>query len=186
MAEELNAQSQTQQKESRDNIHSVTATGKSESTTVGLGDGIKLNPWYFKSVPGIMKLVQVLIAIICFGCGSPAITSYSRFFLFVISICFIFTIFLVFIYLMGLQALLPNFPWLFAELIYTAIATALYIIAAIVELVMTSDPKFEFLRFIGYYRPYIAAGVFGLFNVLAYGGGLFFLLKEWRELRQTP
>lgn len=183
---ELNVQSQMQQKEPHENTHTVTATVKPEPTRVGLGEGIKLNPWYFKSIPGILKLVQVLIAIICFGCGSPAITSYSRFYLFVISICFIFTIFLVFIHLIGLHALLPNFPWLFAELIHTALATALYIIAAIVELVMTSDPKFEFfLRLVGYYRSYIAAGVFGLFNVLAYSGGLFFLLKEWRELRQT-
>ncbi|XP_013784304.1 plasmolipin-like [Limulus polyphemus] len=186
MAGEVNALPQVQQKETQSTTHSaaVTATVKTEST--GVGEGLKLNPWYFKTVPGILKLVQVVIAIICFGCGSPAVTDFSRFFLFVVSICFIVTILLIFVYLFGLKALLPNLPWLFSEMVYTAIAVVLYIIGAIVELAMTGDSKYTFaLKIHRFYNPYMAAGVFGLFNIVAYGAGLAFIFKEWRESRQV-
>lgn len=162
----------------------VNATVKTEST--GVLDDLRFNPWYYKTVPGIIKIVQLVIGVICMGCGSPVYINYGHFFLFVVVVCFLITLLLCFAILVSLKNITPKLPWLEGELIYTAAAVLLYLIAAIVELAMsTSYPKNIALQVIGSYDAYIAAGVFALFNTTAYGVGAFFLYQEWRSTRQT-
>lgn len=160
----------------------VTATVKVEP--VNVGEGLKLNPYYFKTVPGIIKLVQVLFGMICLGCGSPALIGYARFFLFVAALCYIITILLCVVYILGVNTALPSIPWLSGELIFTVLAALLFLIAAITELVMTSSYDWHSM-FLGLRDQYIAAGVFGIFQMIAYGAGAFFLFME-RKATQPP
>lgn len=174
----------TQKTETRTNA-GITVTTKTEST--GILDNLRFNPWYFKTIPGIIKLVQLVIGIICMGCGSPVRINYAHFFMFVVVICFLITFLLCFAFLITLKDITSRLPWLEGELIYTGSATLLYFIAAIVELAMTVKQNsyiYNILKIIGVYDSYIAAGVFALFNTIAYGAGAYFLFEEWRSSRQ--
>lgn len=176
----------TQSKQKSDVSHSVgvNVTTKAESTRIG--EGLEVNPWYFKSIPGILKIIELIFAIICMACGSRVVTNYTHFFMFVVSIYFIMTLVLCVAYLFALRKLFPKLPWLFTELLMTASAVALYFIAMVVQLERTAGSAYYYpLRAHGYYGQYIAAGVFALFNMLVYAAGTFFLFMEWKESRQA-
>lgn len=177
-----NAQQTNVQQSGRTSV-GVKVTTKTETT--GIGEGLHMRPWYFVTIPGGVKLVQVLLAIICMGCASPVLASYAHFFMFVVATCFIVTVILCFVYFFSIQELAPNIPWLHIELLYTGGAILLYVIASIVQLVMTSTTYKLPLQHHRFFDAYIAAGVFALFNVIAYGVGAVFLLRDWRQARQV-
>ncbi|XP_062701158.1 CKLF-like MARVEL transmembrane domain-containing protein 4 [Aedes albopictus] len=119
--------------------------------------------------------VQVF-GIICMACASPALVGGTHWFLFVVVTSFIATVLWSFVYLLGIREVL-NLPinWILTELINTGFATLLYLIAFIVQLATWSN-------LYGYFRSAnIAAGVFGLFNFLAYTAGTYFLFVEHRS-----
>lgn len=158
----------------------VHVTTKTEST--GIGDNLELNPWYFKTLPGILKLVQLLLAIICMGCGSPVITPETNFFMFVVAIYFIITLVLCIIYFFTIKSLLPKLPWLSIELGITTAGAVLYFMGSVAQLAATNRRDYSYVLYHkGYYSSYIAAGCFGLFNFVAYSAATFFLFKEWKE-----
>lgn len=137
---------------------------------------IKFNFQYFQSIPGILKLVQLVFGIICMACASPALVGGTHWFLFVVVTSFIATVLWSFVYLLGIREVL-NLPinWILTELINTGFATLLYLIAFIVQLSTWSN-------LYGYFRSAnIAAGVFGLFNFLAYAAGTYFLFVEHKS-----
>lgn len=135
---------------------------------------IKLNLPYFRSLPGMIKLLQLLLGIICMACASPALLSGTHWFLFVTVLSFIATVIWVFMYLLSIrEALSIPINWLLTEILNTGIITVLYLIAFIVQLSIWSSTSSN--RYVG---PNIAAGVFGLFNTLAYGYGTYLLHKE--------
>ncbi|GIX76487.1 MARVEL domain-containing protein [Caerostris darwini] len=173
---------QTTNSRKTDTSHSagVKVTTKAEST--GITDNLELNPWYFRTVPGILKLIQLLFSIICMGCGSPVVTSYTNFFMFVVATYFVITLVLCVIYLFSIKKLLPKIPWLLIEFITTAVGTVLYFIVAVVQLAATNRKDYHYVLYHhGYYSSYIAAGCFGLFNFIAYAAGTFFLFMEWKD-----
>ncbi|XP_037936252.1 proteolipid protein 2 [Teleopsis dalmanni] len=151
-----------------------------QTTTTSTGGGLSaltINIGYFTTVPGIIKLVQFILGIICMACASPAYISATSFFLFVVVISFIATILWIFAYLLGIrEALNVAINWIFTELINTAIATVLYFIAFVVQLAKWSSYPHSYG-----YGSNIAAGVFGLFNFLAYAAGSYFLYLEFRS-----
>ncbi|XP_017478596.1 PREDICTED: CKLF-like MARVEL transmembrane domain-containing protein 4 [Rhagoletis zephyria] len=144
-------------------------------TTAPSGGGglsaLKINIGYFTTVPGILKLVQFVLGIICMACGSPAYIAATSFFLFVVVISFIATILWIFAYLLGIrEALNVAVNWIFTELLNTAICALLYFIAFVVQLAKWSGYPSTWA-----YGSNIAAGVFGCFNFLAYAAGAYFL-----------
>lgn len=149
----------------------------------GQGQGslawLRFNFLYFRSIPGILKLLQLLFGIICMACASPVWHPGTHWFLFVAVVSFIATIIWVFIYLMSVrEALKLPINWILTELLNTSITTLLYLIAFIVQLSLYTSNRHPFIR-----DPNIAAGVFGLFNTLAYGAGAYFLYVEWKGTR---
>ncbi|KAF4533118.1 hypothetical protein B566_EDAN003839 [Ephemera danica] len=82
---------------------------------------LKINVAYFKSIPGILKLVEV-------------------------------------------------------ELVNTGIITVLYVTAFITQLATWSGHTL----LSSVYSANITAGVFGLFNTIAYAGSTFFLYQDWK------
>ncbi|EDV44559.1 uncharacterized protein Dana_GF20425 [Drosophila ananassae] len=138
---------------------------------------IRLNTDYYRTIPGILKLVQFVVGIICMALASPPLTSATSFFMFVIVVSFIITILLIFAYFLGIrEALNVSVNWVFLELITTAVLTLLYFIGFIVQLARWSD-----VRDTPGTGSNIAAGVFGLFNFLAYAAGTYFLFLAHRS-----
>ncbi|KAL0272377.1 UNVERIFIED_CONTAM: hypothetical protein PYX00_005369 [Menopon gallinae] len=140
----------------------------------GLG-WLRLNTDYFKTIPGILKLIQVLFGIICMACASPARLSGTNWFLFVVVSSFISTLIWISVYLLSIkESLKLPIDWTLTELMNTVIKTILYAIAFIVQLSVWS-PGYLFYR-----DSNLTAGAFGLFNTLAYAAGAYYLYAEWK------
>ncbi|XP_024870144.1 uncharacterized protein LOC112453569 [Temnothorax curvispinosus] len=137
--------------------------------------GVRLNVSYFKTIPGILKLVQLGLGIICMACASPAYISATHWFLFVAVMSFISTLIWSAIYFLSLREVLKvPINWILTELLNTSIKAVLYMIAFIVQLSASS-------AFIRTSSANIAAGVFGIFNTIAYAAGAYFLYVEWKS-----
>ncbi|XP_075159024.1 CKLF-like MARVEL transmembrane domain-containing protein 4 isoform X1 [Haematobia irritans] len=161
-------------------VITVERTQTTQTTAPGGGglSALRINIGYFQTVPGIIKIVQFLLGIICLACASPAYISATAFFLFVAVVTFIATILWIFAYFLGIREAL-NFAinWIFTEFINTGIATVLYFIAFVVQLAKWSSYSSASYG----YGSNIAAGVFGLFNFLAYAAGTYFLYLEHKS-----
>ncbi|XP_022916069.1 CKLF-like MARVEL transmembrane domain-containing protein 4 isoform X2 [Onthophagus taurus] len=142
---------------------------------------IKLNVEYFKTLPGIIKIIELILGIICMSCASPAYLSGTHWFLFAVTISFISTLIWSFVYLLSIREAL-NLPidWLLSEMINTGIDTVFYCIGFIVQLAVWVSPYSQVIRVRN-----LIAGVFGLLNTFAYGYGTFMLHKEWKSSRTT-
>uniref|UniRef100_A0A1A9V6L7 MARVEL domain-containing protein n=1 Tax=Glossina austeni TaxID=7395 RepID=A0A1A9V6L7_GLOAU len=125
----------------------------------------------------LMFKVVTFLGIICLACASPALLAATSFFLFVVVVAFIATLLWIFAYLLGIrEALNLAVNWIFTELLNTGIVTILYFIVSVVQLA----------KWTAYFNSYgyganIAAGVFGLFNFLAYAAGTYFLYLEHKS-----
>lgn len=84
-------------------------------------DAIALNVSYFtKTVPGYLKIGELLLGIICMACGSPAWNPATNFFLFAAVVGFIGTILWSFVYLLSLRSALGlHINWILSELLFT-------------------------------------------------------------------
>lgn len=151
-------------------------TVKTDPGQPGVLSGIALNPSYFRTIPGILKLVQLGIGIICLACASSIHYGSTHWFLFVASTSFIATMLWTFVYLFSIrEAVKLPINWILSELINTGVMTILYVIAFIAQLSFWSGLP-------SYYRgSQIAAGVFGIFNAIAYAAGTYFLYVEWQS-----
>ncbi|XP_063705713.1 CKLF-like MARVEL transmembrane domain-containing protein 4 [Culicoides brevitarsis] len=152
-----------------------TAAHQQQAPGEGLA-WLQFNLQYFATIPGIIKLVQLVFGIICMACASPALLSATHWFLFVAVTSFIATILWSFIYLLGIREVLQlPVNWILTELLNTGIATVFYFIAFIVQLSAWSSVRSA------YKGSNITAGVFGLFNFLAYLAGTYFLYIEHKS-----
>ncbi|XP_014259061.1 uncharacterized protein LOC106672277 [Cimex lectularius] len=138
---------------------------------------VRINLPYFRTTPGMVKLLQLLLGIICMACASPALLTGTHWFLFVAVMSFISTLCWVFIYLLSIkEALTLPINWILTEVLNTGIITVLYFIAFIIQLSVWSSRDSVIYR-----SPNIAAGIFGLFNALAYAFGTYLLYAEWKS-----
>jgi len=144
----------------------------------GQSSGIRLNPGHFKTTPGIIKLVEVAVGLLCLILASPAYFPGTGFFLFAVVISFLSTIVWIFVYLLSIREALPQIPiqWVLTELVNTGILTVLYAIGVIVQLAVWV-PRGNYIGF----GANIAGAVFGLFNTLVYAAGCYLLYLEYRQ-----
>ncbi|XP_022227525.1 proteolipid protein 2 [Drosophila obscura] len=164
------------------NVERTTTTttngppGGPSSGDGGFWSAIRLNMDYFRTLPGIVKIVEFVLGIICMALAAPPLNSATSFFMFVIVISFIITILLIAAYFLGIrEALNVAVNWIFSELITTAVLTLLYFIGFIVQLARWSESQEKGNG------SNTAAGVFGLFNFLAYAAGTYFLFLAHRS-----
>ncbi|XP_076043155.1 plasmolipin-like isoform X2 [Oratosquilla oratoria] len=157
-------------------ISSSTAPTYASPAPKPPGSGVSLCLSYFRTSPGIIKLLELAIGVICMACAAPAWTKGTHWFLFVVVTAFVSTAIWCFIYLLNLKSAV-NLPidWLLTELLNTSITTLLYLIAVIVQFcsVLVSPG-----------RNY-AAGFFGIINMLVYAAGSFFLYRDWKDTHPT-
>jgi len=142
------------------------------STPKAGSSGITLSLDYFKTAPGIIKLVELLLGVICMACAAPAWTNGTHWFLFVVVTAFVATTLWCFIYLLNLRTAI-NLPidWLLTELLNTSITTLLYLIAVIVQFCSIERAA----------GRNITGGVFGVFNCIVYTVGCFYLYRDWKD-----
>ncbi|XP_043262859.1 uncharacterized protein LOC122403415 [Colletes gigas] len=139
--------------------------------------GIRLNVPYFRTIPGLIKLVQVALGILCMACASPARVGATHWFLFVAVTAFIATLLWCFVYLLSIrEALKIPINWILTELLNTTSFAVLYMIAFIAQLSVWSAVHNH-----SGVPSNIAAGVFGILNTLAYAAGAYFLYVEWKS-----
>lgn len=137
---------------------------------------IRLNVPYFGTIPGIIKLVQLALGILCMACASPVTIGATHWFLFVAVTAFIATVLWCFVYVLSIrEALKLPINWILTELLNTTVFAVLYLIAFIAQLSAWSA-----LHHASTSRN-IAAGVFGIFNTVAYAAGAYFLYIEWKS-----
>ncbi|CAH1646101.1 unnamed protein product [Spodoptera littoralis] len=143
----------------------------------GALDWLKFDVNYFKTPPGLLKIIQLVLGILCMALASPW---YSTWFVFVAVTSFITTLIWSFVYLLSIKEVLKiPINWVLSELISTSIETFMYLIAFIVLFAATA----------GYYTTgygaNVAAAVFGIFNTVAYAASSFLLFKEHRGSTAT-
>lgn len=137
---------------------------------------VQLSPGYFRSFGGILLLIEILFAVICMACASPAWVPGTSWFLFVVVICFIISLLWVFIHLLSLRdSLKITVSWLSIEYGYNVVATLLYFTAFIVQLAVWSQKDSYFKA------SNIAAGCFALFNCVVYAIATYLLYKEVKD-----
>lgn len=153
--------------------HNKPTTPPSHQQQGGALGWIKIDINYFRTPPGLLKIIQLVLGILCMALSSPW---YSTWFVFVAVTSFITTLMWSFVFLLSIKdALKLPINWLLSELISTSIETLMYLIAFIVLFANTA----------GYHAYYgyganVAAAVFGIFNTAAYGASTFLLYKEFR------
>ncbi|XP_074646376.1 CKLF-like MARVEL transmembrane domain-containing protein 4 [Tubulanus polymorphus] len=139
------------------------------------GGGSLIDVQYFISPPcGILKCVEIILGVIAAGCASSAWFPALHFFLFVSVTALLCTLILLCLYLFRVPAMTSNIPWNLIEFIYNCVVTGFYLIASIVLISIGNAVA-----------RYIAASVFGFFNTIAYGIGIYFSYISWRSTSTT-
>ncbi|KAK8737159.1 hypothetical protein OTU49_004819 [Cherax quadricarinatus] len=124
---------------SKSEVSTTTSTATSPTYAAPKSSsGISLCLQYFKTGPGIVKLVELVMGILCMACAAPAWTKGTHWFLFVVVTAFVSTSIWCFIYLLNLKNAI-NLP---------------------IDWLLT---------------------VFGVFNMLTYAVGSFYLYRDWKD-----
>lgn len=114
--------------------HVVTTT--TTTTTTASSTGGFLNLGYTRTIPGLLKIAQVVTLLIAFLCVhlSKQWTDYSALRYFEIVTLYFFFAFLIFyiLHILRLQSKLPCINWTLTEFLHYVIATILILIASIV------------------------------------------------------
>ncbi|XP_061712252.1 CKLF-like MARVEL transmembrane domain-containing protein 4 [Cydia pomonella] len=138
-------------------------------------DWIKINTEYFKTPPGLLKIIELILGILCMSLASAWL---SAWFVFVAVTSFITTVMWSIVFLLSVrEALRIPINWVLSELISTSIETVFYFIAFIVLFAATAAYNTSLYS----YGANVAAAVFGLFNTVAYAGSSYLLFQEHRS-----
>jgi len=141
---------------------------------------VELKYEYFNTWAGRVKIVELILALLCMMCAAPAFNSTQHWFLLVVVCAFLGTIFFS-LYHLCLDTYLKNVNvgWLPSEFWFTAIASFLYFTAFIAQLAEFSgieDDEYQY-----WIDAQVTAGVFALFNNIAYVIGTYFLYLDWKS-----
>jgi hypothetical protein len=136
---------------------------------------------YFFTWGGRIKIIELALAALCMMCSAPAYWSTQHWFLLVVVLGFLGTLYFT-IHNLALEAYVKNAPVNFTQLEFwfTAITTFLYFtafVAQLAEFAVTADDSDEQYWF----DANVAAGVFALFNDIAYAVGTYFIYLDWKS-----
>ena len=136
-------------------------------------EGIRLNLWYFTTLPGIIKIFELGLGLACVILGYP--TPYGRaFFLVTAYTSLSFTVILIFIYALSVREVLPYLPWVHIEFIITMI-NALLLVSGSTFLYMA--PVFTYHT----RRHYTFAATFGVVNTFLFVVDVYLLFVGYRR-----
>ncbi|KAJ8669083.1 hypothetical protein QAD02_000342 [Eretmocerus hayati] len=153
---------------------SVTAMSERDAAEVNLAgggpneSGPRINAQYFTSLPGVTKIVQLVLGLTCQITGTEE-NDAGDWFVFVTKLAFLATLIWSLLYLFYVRESfkIQTKYWTGVEILTTGIFPILLFSAFIGELAWP-------------YRPlYYVAGIFGLLDAIAYGAGTTFLVLEY-------
>ncbi|CAH1250173.1 CMTM8 [Branchiostoma lanceolatum] len=157
--------------------------GQSTTLTTTAGSAVSLNIDYIKSIPGILKVVELLFGLIVWACvASYVYAGGQHWVMFVAVTSWLFTLLYFIFCLLSLRDSMPivsTFNWNLIETVYSAIVTFLYFIAACVQAGTTGVGGNSFMA-TGHYSTYAAAAAFAFLVTIAYGVDTFFAFQSWR------
>ena len=138
-------------------------------------EGLHLNLLYFKTLPGIMKIVEFCLGLIsCVILGYPVRHGYV-YFMVTAYISIAFTVILIFIYALSAREALPNFLWVRIEYIITMINTLLLLSGS--AWLFTLDSLYYHNSF----HFYAVAASFGVINTLLFHVDAYMLFIGYRR-----
>uniref|UniRef100_A0A2P2I6N7 CKLF-like MARVEL transmembrane domain-containing protein 4 n=1 Tax=Hirondellea gigas TaxID=1518452 RepID=A0A2P2I6N7_9CRUS len=141
-------------------------------TSTKMTPQLRFDPSYIRTVPGILKIVQMIINIIGYIIVSSSVYSgYARgeWFAFVSMTGFWLTGVLLVLYLMHIIEKFGKVPWMLVEFVYTALWTFFYFTCSMAVAVWG-----------GYSAAFAACAFFGFADMLVYGADAFFKFRGWR------
>ncbi|KAK6477139.1 CKLF-like MARVEL transmembrane domain-containing protein 4 [Huso huso] len=144
----------------------------------GLG-GMRWDTDYLKSNFGILKIIQVVLALIAFICietimeCSPCGGLY--FFEFVSCSAFVITGVLLLVFSLNLHTKVLQINWSLTDLVNTGVSTTFFFLASIILAALNHRTGAE-----------IAAVVFGFLVTTVYAFNTFLAVKKWRQSDQRP
>ncbi|KAF2357298.1 Marvel domain [Trinorchestia longiramus] len=142
------------------------------TTTTRVTPTLRFDPSYIRTIPGIIKIVEMilnLIGYISISVSINALHSRAEWFGFVSMTGFWLTGFLLVFYVMHVIEKFHMVPWLKIELGYTALWTFFYFTASLAAALWG-----------GYYEAYAVAAFFGFAAMLLYGADAFLKFRAWR------
>lgn len=151
----------------------ITATTTVTSTTTKVSTNLRFDQSYIRTIPGILKIAQVVISLLGFICvelGGCYYCSQKNWYGFVSMTAFWATLVLLGFYLFHVIEKLHKIPWLLGEFGYCAIWTLLYLIASLVVSVSG-----------GAESSWAAGGFFGFVAMVLYGIDAFLKFRAWRN-----
>ncbi|MGH0126168.1 UNVERIFIED_CONTAM: hypothetical protein FKN15_026137 [Acipenser sinensis] len=144
----------------------------------GLG-GMRWDTDYLKSNFGILKIIQVVLALIAFICietimeCSPCGGLY--FFEFVSCSAFVITGVLLLVFSLNLHTKVPQINWSLTDLVNTGVSTFFFFLASIILAALNHRTGAE-----------VTAVVFGFLVTTVYAFNTFLAVKKWRQSDQRP
>ncbi|CAG9784748.1 unnamed protein product [Diatraea saccharalis] len=146
----------------------TTTTTVTSSTIVQTN--IRFDPQYLKTIPGILKVIQVLCSLLGFICIQVSYLSTrgrGAYFSWISMIAFWFTGILLGMYLFHLVEKFYKIPWLRMEFGFCTLWTFLYLLAAILAVTVHDN-------------PHSAAAFFGFVAMFAYAIDAY---VKWRAVQ---
>ncbi|XP_075991814.1 CKLF-like MARVEL transmembrane domain-containing protein 4 [Anticarsia gemmatalis] len=146
----------------------TTTTTVTSSTAVQTN--IRFDPSYIKTIPGILKIVQVscsLLGFICIQFSNLNSASRGSFFSWISMIAFWFTGILLGFYLFHILEKFYKIPWLKIEFVFCALWTFFYLLVSILATTVHDN-------------PHSAASFFGFVAMIAYAGDCYL---KWVAVR---
>jgi len=160
--------------------HTTTTT-----TTTVTGGRVHLDVSYIKTVPGILRIVEIVLCLILFICSVSACSVLWHFGNcgwggFVGFLGFFLVLAWLFFYLFHVHDAAPNVPWLLIELIFYAIWTFFLLVAGIALAVLASDWGNDYWG--SKIRSGAGAGSFFAFAAaIVFGFHTFLVFRDWRN-----
>lgn len=163
--------------------HAVTITRTTTSTTNT--STLILNTGYLKTLPGLLKLAQLIIGAVCVGIAAYYYKHYAYR---VTGSPDLFFLLMTVTFLIGTFCLLASclvslstggiISKTIYELIYHSVATILLLASSLSLLIATSDHKYPYNTYDGY----MAASVLGLVNTILYCVSAIFAQRSYRGI----
>jgi len=135
---------------------------------------------YFFTWGGRIKIIELILGALCMMCAAPAFHPTQHWFLLVVVLGFIGTLYFT-IHNLCVEPYVKNLAVNFTqvEFWFTAVITFLYFTAFISMLadfaIEAPNPDEQY-----WYDAQVAAGVFALFNNIAYAVGAYFIYLDWK------
>lgn len=161
--------------------HSVTITRT--TTTTGTTSALIINTGYLKTIPGLLKLVQLILGVVCVGIMGWYWRGYYRntapdLFFFLMTCTFMIATFCLLVSCLFSLSTGGIISKTIYELIYHSIACVLLLAASLTFLIDVTNNKYSYRI----HETYMAAAIIGLINAVLYCISAIYAQRSYRGI----